>query len=130
MLPSASVHITSSTTAPLTLWPLPPGCVSNPPPQRAEPYYPWSYYLSNGETPTTPSPLPQWSPNSRSHITALSAPLPYKSFPYTSTLPPYYPALSTPRPTAHRWDLTVLHYHEIMLIHPYPFLAVITLLFS
>ena len=28
----------------------------------------------------------------------------------------------------HRWDLPVLHYHEIMVIYPYPFLVVITLL--
>ena len=30
----------------------------------------------------------------------------------------------------HRWDLPVLHYHEIMVIYPYPFLVVITQLFS
>ena len=30
----------------------------------------------------------------------------------------------------HRWGLSVLHYHEIIVIYPYPFLVVITLLFS
>ena len=30
----------------------------------------------------------------------------------------------------HRWDLPVLHYREIMVIYPYPFLVVITQLFS
>ena len=30
----------------------------------------------------------------------------------------------------HRWDLTVLRYHEIMVIYPYPFLVVITQFFS
>ena len=30
----------------------------------------------------------------------------------------------------HRWDLPVLRYHEIMVIYPYPFLVVITLLLS
>ena len=30
----------------------------------------------------------------------------------------------------HRWDLPVLHYHKIMVIYPYPFLVVITQLFS
>ena len=30
----------------------------------------------------------------------------------------------------HRWDLPVLRYHEIMVIYPYPFLVVITQLFS
>ena len=32
--------------------------------------------------------------------------------------------------SSHRWDLPVLHYHEIMVIYFYPFLVVITLLFS
>ena len=30
----------------------------------------------------------------------------------------------------HRWDLPVLHYHKIMVIYPYPFLVVMTQLFS
>ena len=30
----------------------------------------------------------------------------------------------------HRWDLPILHYHEIMVIFPYPFFVVITQLFS
>ena len=30
----------------------------------------------------------------------------------------------------HRWELPVLHYHEILVIYPYPFFVVITLLFS
>ena len=30
----------------------------------------------------------------------------------------------------HRWNLPVLHYHEIMVIYPYPFLVVINQLFS
>ena len=30
----------------------------------------------------------------------------------------------------HIWDLPVLHYHKILVIHPYPFLVVITQLFS
>ena len=30
----------------------------------------------------------------------------------------------------HRWDLPVLRYHKIMVIQPYPFLVVITQLFS
>ena len=30
----------------------------------------------------------------------------------------------------HRWDLPVLRYHKIMVIYPYPFLVVITQLFS
>ena len=30
----------------------------------------------------------------------------------------------------HRWGLPVMHYHEIMVIYPYPFLVVITQLFS
>ena len=30
----------------------------------------------------------------------------------------------------HRWDLPVLHYHKMMVIYPYPFLVIITLLFS
>ena len=30
----------------------------------------------------------------------------------------------------HRWELLVLHYHEIMVIYPYPFLVRITLFFS
>ena len=30
----------------------------------------------------------------------------------------------------HRWDLPLLHYHKIMLIYPYPFLMVISLVFS
>ena len=30
----------------------------------------------------------------------------------------------------HRWDLPVLSYHKIMVIYPYPFLVVITQLFS
>ena len=30
----------------------------------------------------------------------------------------------------HRWDLPVLHYHEIMVIYPYPFLVVITQMLS
>ena len=30
----------------------------------------------------------------------------------------------------HRWDLTVLRYHEIMVTYPYPFLVVITQFFS
>ena len=30
----------------------------------------------------------------------------------------------------HRWELPVLHYHKIMVIHPYPFLVVITQLLS
>ena len=30
----------------------------------------------------------------------------------------------------HKWDLPVLHYHKIMVIYPYPFLVVITQLFS
>ena len=30
----------------------------------------------------------------------------------------------------HRWELPVLHYHKIMVIYPYPFLVVITQLFS
>ena len=33
-------------------------------------------------------------------------------------------------PIVHRWELSVLHYHEIMVIYPYPFLVVITQLFS
>ena len=34
------------------------------------------------------------------------------------------------RTVSHRWDLPVLHYHKIMVIYPYPFLVVITQLFS
>ena len=34
------------------------------------------------------------------------------------------------RPLQHRWDLPVLRYHKIMVIYPYPFLVVITKLFS
>ena len=30
----------------------------------------------------------------------------------------------------HKWELPVLHYHKIMVIYPYPFLVVITQLFS
>ena len=30
----------------------------------------------------------------------------------------------------HRWELSVSHYHKIMVIYPYPFFVVITLLFS
>ena len=30
----------------------------------------------------------------------------------------------------HGWELPVLHYHEIMVIYPYPFLVVITPLIS
>ena len=30
----------------------------------------------------------------------------------------------------HRWELPVLHYQKIMAIYPYPFLVVITQLFS
>ena len=30
----------------------------------------------------------------------------------------------------HVWELPVLHYHEIMVIHPYPFLVAITQLLS
>ena len=30
----------------------------------------------------------------------------------------------------HRWDLTVLHYHKIMVIYPHPFLVVINQLFA
>ena len=30
----------------------------------------------------------------------------------------------------HIWELPVLHYHGIMVIYPYPFLVVITQLFS
>ena len=30
----------------------------------------------------------------------------------------------------HRWELTVLHYHKIMVIYPYPFLVVIAQFFS
>ena len=30
----------------------------------------------------------------------------------------------------HRWDLPVLRYHEILVIYPYPFLVIITQLFS
>ena len=30
----------------------------------------------------------------------------------------------------HRWELLVLYYHKIMVIYPYPFLVLITLLFS
>ena len=30
----------------------------------------------------------------------------------------------------YRWKSPVLHYHEIMVIYPYPFLVVITQLFS
>ena len=26
----------------------------------------------------------------------------------------------------HRWELPVLHYHEILVIYPYPFFVVIT----
>ena len=33
-------------------------------------------------------------------------------------------------PTNHRWELSVLHYHEIMVIYPYPSFLVITQLFS
>ena len=31
---------------------------------------------------------------------------------------------------SHRWDLPVLHYHEILVIYPYHFLVVINQLFS
>ena len=37
---------------------------------------------------------------------------------------------SSPPPTCHGWDLPVLHYHKIMVIYPYPFLVVVTQLFS
>ena len=30
----------------------------------------------------------------------------------------------------HRWELPVIHYHKILVIYPYPFWVVITLLFS
>ena len=30
----------------------------------------------------------------------------------------------------HRWELPVLHYHEIMVIYPYPFFVVTTQFFS
>ena len=30
----------------------------------------------------------------------------------------------------HRWELPVLHYHEIMVLYPYYFLVVITQLFT
>ena len=37
---------------------------------------------------------------------------------------------SLPAPVAHRWELTVLCYHKILVMYPYPFFVVITLLFS
>ena len=33
-------------------------------------------------------------------------------------------------PMYHIWGLPVLHYHKIMVIYPYPFLVVMTQLFS
>ena len=56
----------------------------------------------------------------------------FRPIPY---LPPYSyydprPSVVGPGNLAHRWDLPVLHYHKIMIIYPYPFLVVITLLFS
>ena len=40
---------------------------------------------------------------------------------------PHHQQFGTP---GHGWDLPVFHYHEIMLIYPYPFLVAITQLFS
>ena len=33
-------------------------------------------------------------------------------------------------PVGHRWELPVLHYHEIMVMYPYPFLMAIAQLLS
>ena len=38
--------------------------------------------------------------------------------------------LTLTSPARYRWELTVLHYHKIMVIYPYPFLVVITPFFS
>ena len=41
------------------------------------------------------------------------------------------PSNISPRHTCyHMWELPVLHYHDIMVIFPYPFLVVITKLLS
>ena len=42
----------------------------------------------------------------------------------------YNPLVSDLISPPHRWELPVLHYHEIMVIYPYPFLVKTSQLFS
>ena len=75
-----------------------------------------------------------WRPQGLHH----QWPIP-SSLPYSPSLHPWNPPIHSmvepPQHLQHHtrnhiWELNFLHYHEIMVLYPYPFLVLITLFFS